>query len=179
MTEGAIVLYIATSVDGYVATEDGGVKWLKEFESGATDAAVEDYEAFFASVDALIMGARTYEQVLTFGEWPYEDRPTYVLAHDEHPRATEAITFVDDDVGALAARLRDAYDRVWLVGGAQVAQSFLRERAVDELRLSLVPVLLGSGIPLFERAGEQQRLRLRGTTSHETGIVELRYDVTP
>ena len=177
MSAGTITLYIAASVDGYIATEDGGVEWLEEFQGETEDEDdVEGYEAFFADVDCLVMGAKTYEQVLSFGEWPYEDRPTYVLAHEERPRAAETIEFVDDDVATLAARLREQYDHVWLVGGARVARAFLRADGIDELRLSVVPLLLGSGIPLFGRDG-RRRLRLLGTTTYDTGIVELHYGV--
>ncbi len=178
MTTGEITLSIATSVDGFIAAEDGSVAWLEEFQSaGETDGGEGSYEAFFADIEALAMGATTYEQVRTFGAWPYEDRPTYVLTRSDYPRATDAVEFVEGEVDGLATRLKRRHDRIWLVGGAQVARAFLRDGHVDELRLSLVPVLLGRGIPLFGESDQRRELELLENTTHETGIVELRYEV--
>ncbi|WP_254764716.1 dihydrofolate reductase family protein [Natrinema marinum] len=179
MTTGEITLYIATSVDGFIAAEDGSVAWLEEFQPEAgTDDRDGSYETFFADIDALVMGATTYEQVRAFGDWPYEERPTYVLTHGEHPRATDAVEFVDGEVAALATELERRHDRIWLVGGAQVVRAFLREDRVDELRLTLVPVLLGRGISLFGTDGKQRTLELLENTTRETGMVELRYAVS-
>ena len=179
MSTGRIVLYIAASVDGFIADEDGGIEWLDAFERETEDSAVGDaYEEFFGSVDCLVVGATTYEQILTFDEWPYEDRPTYVLTHRDLPRATDAVAFVDGDVGTLAADLRRDHEHIWVVGGAQVAREFLDESQIDELRLSLVPVLLGDGISLFAADGEHHRLALLDTVADSSGIVELRYRVS-
>lgn len=173
---GRITLYIATSVDGFVADADGGVGWLDEYQT-ETDGVASGYDAFFAGVDCLVMGSATYEQVRGFGEWPYEDRPTYVVTRRDLPLAAESVELVADDVERLAARLRAEYDHVWLVGGARLAQSFLGANGVDELHLALVPVLLGRGIPLFGEEGGTHDLSLLDTTAYGSGIVELRYRV--
>ena len=178
MKESRVTLYIAASIDGFVADDEGGVGWLDEFGQDAENTdTVDAYEDFFASVDCLVVGATTYEQILTFGEWPYEDRPTYVFTHRDLPRATEAVSFVDGDIGSLATELRREYEHVWLVGGAQLARAFLADGQVDELRLSLVPVLLGSGVPLFRSGGEPHGLEHLETRTYDTGIVELRYEI--
>ncbi|WP_254271872.1 dihydrofolate reductase family protein [Haloarcula marina] len=186
MPPGTIVLYVATSLDGYVATPDGGVAWLDEFDTseraGGGDEETGDdderggYDAFFADVDCLVVGSRTYEQVLGFGDWPYADRPTYVATSRDLPRATDHVELVDGDVAELAGCLRREYDTVWLVGGAALAQSFLREGVVDQIRLNVVPLLLGDGIPLFGD-GPRRSLDLVETTRYPSGIVELCYDV--
>ncbi|KAB1194651.1 dihydrofolate reductase [Haloferax sp. MBLA0076] len=179
MSTGKVTLYIAASVDGYIADDDGGVEWLDEFEQDSANGDIADaYEEFFASIDCLVMGATTYEQILTFGEWPYGDRPTYVLTHRDLPRATDAVEFVDGDIGSVATELEREYDHTWLVGGAQLARKFLDANHVDELRLSLIPVLLGSGIPLFERNDETYGLQHLDTRTYDSGIVELHYEVT-
>ena len=178
MSRTGVTLYIATSVDGYIADAEGGVGWLDEFgEESGDDASGAGFAGFFETVDCLVIGATTYEQVRGFGEWLYGDTPTYVFTHRDLPRATEAVEFVAGDPAAVVAELRDQYDHVWLVGGAALAQSFLRVREVDTLRLSLVPVLLGDGIPLFAGEYDRQRLRLRDTTTHGSGIVEHHYEV--
>lgn len=174
MSTGRTTLYVATSVDGFLAAEDGGVEWLDAFGG---DDATEHYEAFVADVDCLVMGATTYEQVLGFGEWPYGERPTVVATHRELPLATDAVELYEGDLGDLARELAATYDHVWLVGGAQVARTFLGLGRVDTIRLSVVPVLLGRGIALFDGDGERTDLRLVGTTAFESGIVELHYRV--
>lgn len=217
MTDGSVVLYVATSLDGFLADEDGGVEWLASFEgaddgghesgeagdgsgevgdgsgeagdgSGGVDGgseptdeppAPDGYEAFLAGVDCLLVGSRTYEQVLSFGEWPYGDLPTIVLTTRDLPRATPAVEFVAGDVGEVARDLRGQHGTVWLVGGAAVAQSALRAGAVDEIRLTVVPTLLGGGIHLFDDAAGAHGLDLLGTATHAGGLVELRYAVGP
>ena len=177
MTTGRVTLYIATSVDGYIADEDGSVTWLEEFEESASDDDIEDFRAFFESVDCVVLGARTYEQILTFGEWPYDDKPTYVFTHRDLSPATDTVEFVDRTVADFSTTFKKQHDHVWLVGGAHLAQAFLGEHEIDELRLSLIPVLLGDGVSLFEGEYDQQRLRLLDTKTRDTGIVEHHYEI--
>lgn len=174
-----VTLYIAASVDGYVASPDGGVEWLETFEDTYDDGvAGGSYDAFFDSVDALVMGSTTYEQVLGFGEWPYGDRPTYVTSSRDLPTPRDSVTVYDGDVAALVAEeLAPEYGHVWLVGGAALARSFLERGLVDELRLSLVPILLGDGVQLFGADGTDTALHLLDETAYRDGIVELRYAV--
>ncbi len=170
-------LYIATSVDGFIATEDGSVDWLEEFQSEPPDDGDGGYEAFFETVDALVMGARTYEQVRSFGEWPYGDRPTYVLTRRAHEPDVESVEFVNDDVASLGVRLEERYGRIWLVGGGEIARAFLMARQVDALRLNVVPLLLGGGVRLFGENGVRERLETTDSTTRANGIVELQYRV--
>lgn len=174
-----VTLYIATSVDGYVASSDGGVEWLESFEdSYEYGVAGGSYEAFFETVDALVMGSTTYEQVLGFGEWPYGDRPTYVTSGRDLSTPRDTIAVYDGDLAALVAdEFEPRYGHVWLVGGAALAQDFLAQGLVDELRLSLVPVLLGDGIRLFDGDGTAASLHLVDETAYDDGIVEVRYAV--
>ncbi|OIB57941.1 dihydrofolate reductase family protein [Natrialba sp. SSL1] len=185
------ILYIAASVDGFIATNDGGVSWLEEIADTGADGSADGepsddngpkddgYDVFFATIDCLVMGSTTYEQLLGFGAWPYEDRPTYVLTSRELPLATDAVELVDDEPAALVDRLKRQHDHIWLVGGATTAQSLLRANCIDELRLTLAPILLGSGISLFgdDGTGTRHALELLETTPRETGLVELRYRI--
>jgi dihydrofolate reductase len=168
------VLYIAASVDGFVADADGDVAWLDEYGDGES---TDRYEAFFAGVDRLVMGSRTYEQVLGFGEWPYGSTPTVVVTRRDLPRATDAVELYAGDLATLARRLDREHERVWLVGGALLARAFLRQGLVDVLRLHVVPVVLGQGVALFDDAGERTALTLVDATTSESGIVELHYRV--
>lgn len=179
MNGGKITLYIAASVDGFIAAEDGGVSWLEESleETGDEDAGT--YEEFVAGVDCLVMGSKTYEQVLGFGEWPYGEKPTYVVTRRELPRANDDVELCSGEIRELAQQFKQQYGHIWLVGGAQLAQSFLRLQQIDEIQLSIIPVLLGRGIPLVENTGDGQDLMLRDTTTHKNGIVELHYRAVP
>ena len=173
-----ITLYVATSVDGYLADVEGGVDWLEEFQSeSAGDEDVEGFAEFFETVDCLVMGATTYEQVLDFGEWPYEDEPTYVFTHRNLPSANGAVRFVEGEIAEIVPELRGRYEHIWVVGGAHLARSFLRSREIDVIRLSFVPVLLGDGIPLFAGEYDEARLHLVETTTRDNGIVEHHYEV--
>ncbi|WP_144905964.1 dihydrofolate reductase family protein [Halobellus captivus] len=178
MNASGITLYIALSVDGYVADAQGNVDWLAEFQSQPDgDEDVEGFSEFFETVDCLVMGATTYEQVLSFGEWPYGDKPTYVFTHRDLPPATDEVLFVNGEIAHLVLELRQQYNHIWVVGGAHLAHSFLREREIDTFRLSFVPILLGDGISLFSGKYDKQRLDLVDTTTHGSGIVEHQYEV--
>lgn len=166
-----VTLYIATSLDGFIAEPDGGVGWL--FTEGDYG-----YTAFFDSVGALLMGRRTYEQVLGFGEWPYGEKPTYVFTRSapggDHPH----VEFVSGDLGAFVEELRRrTTGDVWLVGGAALVSAFRELGSIDEYILSVHPVLLGDGIPLFERSLPRETLRLLEVHTYESGLVQLRYAV--
>ena len=176
MGEGKITLYVAVSVDGFLAAEDGGVEWLEAFQSDL-EGGDDDlgYEEFVADVDCLVMGSKTYEQVLEFGEWPYEEKPTYVLTRRNLPVAAESVELVEGDASDLAGRLKRQYRHVWLVGGAQLARSLLRADQIEELRLNVIPILLSSGIPLFGDTGRTRELDLLDATTRVNGIVELHY----
>lgn len=174
---GTITLYVAASLDGFIAAEDGGVAWLEADAQDAGGAMDASYEAFFSSVDALVMGSTTYEQILGFGDWPYDDKPTYVLTERDLPKANDGVRFADGDVEALAERLRREHEHLWLIGGAQTAQAFLRTGHVDAIRITLIPILLGRGIRLFEGADERKHLDLVETTRFGGGEVELHYAV--
>ncbi len=166
-----VKLFIATSLDGFIADRDGRVDWL--FADGDYG-----YVAFFDSIETLIMGRRTYEQVLGFGEWPYGEKPTYVFTRrapgGDHPH----VRFVSGDARSLVEELqgRSSGD-IWLVGGAALVSAFRELHLIDEYILSVHPVLLGDGIPLFERPLPGESLRLREEHAFESGLVQLRYAV--
>lgn len=162
-------VYIATSLDGYIARADGGLDWLAPFEG-------EDhgYHAFVAGVDALVIGRGTYDTVLGFPAWPYGDKRVIVCTR--RPAAPGHGEEIWSGAPAdLAARLDgEGVRRVYLDGGALVS-SFLRERLVDELTLHLIPVLLGDGIPLFARGLPETALRLVESKAYPSGLVQLHY----
>ncbi len=166
-----VKLFIAMSVDGFIADRDGGVDWL--FTDGDYG-----YTAFFDSVETLIMGRRTYERVLGFGEWPYGEKATYVFTRgapgEDHPH----VRFFSGEARSLVEELRERTSGdIWLVGGAALVSTFRELHLIDEYILSVHPVLLGDGVPLFERPQPRENLRLREEIAFQSGLVQLRYAV--
>ena len=169
-------VFIASSLDGYIARADGGLDWLSIVEREGEDYG---YREFLGSVDALVMGRRTYDTVLGFDEWPFSDKRCIVLTHARpaSPRADEE--FASGAPAALLEQLgRQGVRRVYVDGGAVIRQ-FLAAGLVDELTLSVIPVILGAGIRLFEGdpLHRASSLRLIGARNFGSGLVQLRYDL--
>ncbi|AKB30563.1 Dihydrofolate reductase [Methanosarcina siciliae T4/M] len=172
-----IKLYIACSLDGFIARENGNIDWLTEYEnSSETDYG---YSEFYSSIGTVLMGRKTYEQVLGFGVWPYGEKKTYVFTRQNEPlRRERNIEFVSGDVGKFVRRLKENTDEdIWLVGGSQLIRAFLEEDLVQDLIIFVVPVILGGGIPLFNRIGKEVRLRMIDTKRYENGLVRLEYKI--
>ncbi len=171
-----VVYYIAVSLDGYIADADGGVGWLEAFNQPDEDYG---YSAFYRTLGAVIIGRRTYEQALGFGEWPYEGVTTVVISR-QSPDVPEgkAIEVYNGDVTALVQRLKGQSDKdIWLVGGSEVAAAFWRADLIDTLILTIIPVILGSGVPLSRGSEPSRALVLDRVTPYPNGLVQLRYGV--
>ena len=166
----SLVLYIATSLDGFIARADGSLDWLTRFESAGTDYG---YREFYGTVGALLMGRKTYDAALSLGPWPNQDRPCYVLTH----LATELphVTALSGPLPEIVPRLQLNHDRVWLVGGGSLVSQALRNHLLDEIIVSIMPVLLGDGIPLVGETMEDVRLNHIGTKSYDGGVMQLTY----
>lgn len=167
-----IVYYVAASLDGFIATPDGGVGWLAPFEASGEDYG---YAAFYATVDALLLGSRTYEQSLTFGPWPYEGKPTWVFSHRSFESGPDVTVTENTPLGVAAELDARGVRRAWLVGGAALAASFRAEGLITEYIVSVMPVILGGGVPLFAGPGSQERLRVVESRTYDDGVVQVRY----
>lgn len=171
MTE--IIYYVAASLDGNIATPDGGVDWLSRYNTEGEDYG---YSAFFKSVDALIEGSRTYEQALGFSEWPHPGKPCWVCTRRPLESRHPEVRFTSDAPEELVAELRRrGLRRVWLVGGARLAASFRKKGLIDQYIVSVIPTVLGSGIPLFGSPGPQENLKLVDCKPYSSGLVQLSY----
>lgn len=167
-----VVLYIATSLDGFIADRDGGVGWLDRF----TDPADGDYgyADFYAGIGAVAMGRATYEQVLGFGDWPYSDKPTFVFSHAPADGERLDVTFTSGDPAEVVASLRDRVEGgLWLVGGGKLVASFREQDLIDEYLITVLPVLLGEGIPLFPGTQPEASLQTTAVRHFESGVVQL------
>ena len=166
-----VKLYIATTLDGYIADKNDNLQWLFDVEGDGDNG----YAAFLAGIDTIVMGMRTYDWLPENepGEWPYPDQTCYVLTRQARP-ATEHVTFVD--FAQLKALLATDTGNVWNVGGGEVIRLFLEHQMIDELQVTIAPVLLGDGIPLFPKGNYAEKLELIGTTTYGQ-FVELHYIV--
>ena len=174
---GIVIVYIAMSLDGYIADAGGSVAWLGG--DGSDPGNPGSYPEFIETVDAVVLGHSTYHQIVTElspDTWPYAGKQTYVLTHGEHANQPE-ITFTSQGVAELLPTLRDGLSgNVWICGGASVVNQALRARLVDEFIVSIIPTLLGGGIPLFDKKDFEQRLSLVSTRSYD-GIAELTHQM--
>ena len=170
-------VFIATSLDGYIAREDGGIDWLPT--GGEED---HGYAAFFAAMDALVIGRNTWEVVRGFGAWPYGDKPVVVLTRRPVvvPRELEGTVRIDSgEPREIAQRLAARGLRELYVDGGRVVQGFLAAGLVRRIVLTRVPVLLGRGIPLFGPLAGDVALRHVATRSYPSGLVQSEYEVPP
>lgn len=167
-----IRLYIAVSVDGYIAPPDGSSAWLADY-----DANQYGYADFIAGIATVVMGRASYEEALGLGDWPWPGRRCVVLTSRRiAPPPGADVEARAGDVVELASELKQASGGdVWLLGGAKAARPFLAAGLVDRLELFVIPVLLGDGIRLFEPGLPQRGLRLEKAQSHQKGVVELAY----
>lgn len=164
-------VFIATSLDGYIARPDGTFDFLTLVERPNEDYGFAD---FFGSVDALVIGRNTYETALAFPDWPYAGKRCVVLTHREAP-SVHGEQFFAGAPGALVEQLGlSGAQRLYVDGGAVIRQ-FLADGLIDDLTLSIVPVLLGQGVALFGAEVPEQRLVLENSKSYESGLVQLRY----
>lgn len=172
-----IKLYIATSLDGFIARENGSIDWLTKYENNPeTDYG---YSEFYASIGKVLMGRKTYEQVLGFGEWPYREKKSYVFTRQKEPtRRENNVEFVSQDIGEFVRQLkRNTEEDIWLVGGSQIIKVFFEENLVQDLIVFVVPIILGSGIPLFDHIGKEIGFRTGRVERYENGLVKLEYEV--
>ena len=173
-----VLFYIAASLDGYIATPDGGVDWLPQPSAEEVDYGYAD---LLASVDTTLQGRTTYEQVLTFGEWPYPSLRNYVFTHQPPTQAVHpSIEFVTENPVDFVARLRQQEGKnIWLIGGSTLAAPLLQAGVVDELLLFVMPQLLGQGIRLWQdRPLQHQPVRLLRTHTWPDGVTLLHYQLT-
>jgi len=175
---------MAASLDGFIARKDGRVDWMEtadEFVGGAT-MEPEFVQAFLKAIDCYVMGSRTYETALNFEAkgfgWAYGDKPVYVLTRRVLPRTRDSVDFYAGDLAQFVnGSLRPKYRRIWFVGGGVVAGECLRLGLADEVRYSILPVLIGEGISFFEKLDRDVALHLAEVKGYKSGMVALCYEV--
>jgi dihydrofolate reductase len=175
---------MAASLDGFIARNDGRVDWMEtadEFAAGET-LSPEFVREFLETIDCYVMGSHTYETALDFEArgfgWAYGDKPTFVLTRRSLPKRRESVEFCAGDLAGLVnERLRPSFRSIWLVGGGAVAGECLRLGLADEVRYSIMPIAIGTGIRFFGELDTDIALHLVEVKAYTSGMVALRYEV--
>ncbi|HEX3437382.1 MAG TPA: dihydrofolate reductase family protein [Pseudacidobacterium sp.] len=177
-TGSRVTLHVVSSLDGFIARKDNNVSWLDAngsvYEAGVSISA-EEAAAFVKAIDCYVLGSRTYEHALELG-WPYGDTPTVVVTRRAWSPAKKNVEFYSGDLETLVnVKLAPRFRNIWLVGGAALCQRFLELGLVDEIRLTIAPVLLGDGLRLFGGVLTEERWNLKNVVAYKNGFVELSY----
>src|SRR5262245_25841315 len=178
--DSRVTMHLAASRDGFIARKDGRVDWMEvsdEFAGG--DIIVPEFvEAFLKTIDCYVMGSRTYETALNFESkgfgWSYGDKPTFVLTRRDLPKRRDTVEFYAGDLESLVNdRLRPSFRSIWFVGGGAVSGECIRRGLADDVRYSILPVVIGDGIPFFEKLDKDVALHLTEVKAYKTGMVAL------
>lgn len=179
-----VTIHMAASLDGFIARKDGRVDWMEtsdEFVGGAKmDPAY--VAAFLDTIGCYVMGSKTYETALAFEAkgfgWVYGDKPTFVLTRRHFPTTRDSVELYAGDLATLIdERLRPAFQSIWIAGGGALAGECLRRGLADEVRYSVLPIVIGDGIRFFETLDRDVALHLVESTAYVNGMVELRYEI--
>lgn len=173
-------VYIATSLDGYIAKKDDDISWLDEASANVPEGEDMGYQAFMNTVDALVMGRSTFEKVVTFDKWFYGDKQVIVLSSKEltiPEHLTKTVTHSSESPQELTDRLeKEGYRKLYIDGGITI-QRFLDTNLIDDMIITTIPVLLGNGKPLFGHTDKTTKLKLLRTESYSWGFVQNKYQV--
>jgi len=172
---------MVSSLDGIIAKKDNSVSWFEISDHYEKGVSGQDPEEFLKTIDCYVMGSRTYEHALELSKsygWAYEDVPTIVVTHRNLPVERKNIEFYSGDLNRLVnERLKPNYKNVWLVGGAALVKDFIRLKLAEEIRLSILPIILGDGILFFDHIEQEHALHLKDVTAYKSGMVELWYEI--
>jgi dihydrofolate reductase len=176
-----VTIHMVSSLDGMIAKKDNSVSWFETADNYDKGVVEPDAEAFLKTIDCYVMGARTYELALELSRsygWPYGDVPTIVVTHGNLPVERQNIEMYSGDLNKLVnERLKPTYKNVWVVGGAMLAKDFIRLKLADEIRQTILPIILGDGLPFWGQVGLEQTLHLKDVTAYKNGMVELWYEI--
>ena len=172
---------MVSSVDGCIAKKDNSVSWFETSDYYEKGVAGANTEEFLKTIDCYVMGARTYEHALELSKsygWAYGNTPTIVVTHRNLPFDKQNIEMYSGDLRKLVEeRLKPNYRNVWVVGGAMLVKDFIRLKLADEIRLSVMPIILGDGMLFFDDIGQELALHLKDVTAYQSGMVELCYEI--
>jgi dihydrofolate reductase len=182
--ESRVTIHMAASLDGFIARKDGSADWLETADefAGGEEMDPAYVEAFLKTIDCYVMGSRTYETAMAFESrglgWVYGDKPVIVLTSRALPRVRDTVRFHSGDLAQLVnGSLRPKYRGIWFVGGGAVCGQCLNLGLADEVRYSILPILIGDGVQFFEKLDKDIALHLTEVKAYKSGMVGLCYEV--
>ncbi len=170
-----VTYYVASSVDGYIAKDDGDVSWLDELGLSMKESGYED---FYSTVDALVMGSKTYDIICKFGTWPYENKPTWVCTNGKiKPMNGINLQKANSPEGTIDAAKKLKVDHLWLVGGGNLAAYFLKHNLLTNISLTQMPIVLGGGINLFGSLDHTKEIQLKDCKTILNNFLQMEYTI--
>jgi dihydrofolate reductase len=176
-----VTIHMVSSLDGIIAKNDNSVSWFDTHDYYEKGVAEQNGEEFLKTIDCYIMGSHTYEHALELSKsygWAYGDVPTIVLSHRKLSIERQNIETYSGNLSELVnEKLKPNYKNIWVVGGAMLIKDFIRFKLADDIRLSIIPIILGDGILFFDHIGQEQAVHLKDVTAYKSGMVELWYEI--
>ena len=179
--EFSVTIHMVSSLDGIIARNDNSISWFETSHNYDKGVVGQDAEEFIKTIDCYVMGSRTYELAVELSKsygWAYGDKPTIVVTSRNFRTDRQNIEFYSGDLNKLVnERLKPKYKSVWVVGGSLLVNNFIRLKLANEIRMSILPIILGEGLLFFDHIGQEQVLHLKDTTAYNNGMVELCYEI--
>jgi len=176
-----LTVHMVSSLDGIIAKKDNNVSWFETSDNYDKGVDEENSVEFLKAIDCYVMGSRTYELATELSKeygWAYGDKPTFVLANRNLTTERQNIEFYSGDLNKfLTERLKPNYKNVWVVGGSSLTKDLLLLKLVDEIRVSILPIIIGDGLLFFDHIGQEQALHLKDAKAYKNGMVELYYEI--
>jgi dihydrofolate reductase len=178
-----VTIHMVASLDGFIAKKNNSISWFETFDhyEKGVEYTEQETKEFLKVIDCYVMGRRTYEHAAelskTYG-WAYGDVPTIVISHKSlQPIRPNIEIYSGDLIKLVKEKLEPNYKNIWVAGGASLVKDFIQLGLADEIRLSILPIILGDGIPFFDHIEQEQALHLKNVTAYKTGMVELCYEI--
>lgn len=172
---------MVSSLDGFIAKKDNSISWFETTDNYEKGSTGQDPEEFLKTIDCYVMGSHTYELALELSKkygWAYGEKPTFVLSNRNMATDRQNIRFYSGNLNTFVTELiRPNFTNVWVVGGSMLTKEFIRLELADEVRVSILPIILGEGLPYFDHIGKEQTLHLIDLTAYKNGMVELCYGI--
>ena len=174
-----ITVHMVISLDGYIAKKDNSISWFDASCNYEKGLDFQNTDEFLESIDCYLMGSNTYEFAIALSKehgWPYGNKPTIVLTSRDLKSDLKNVEFYAGDLNNLVdTNLKPRFNKIWVVGGAKIASDFINNKLVDEIHISILPIILGDGISVFNSLLNEQKLELINSSTYKNGMVELRY----
>lgn len=179
--EFKITIHMVSSLDGFIAKKDNSISWFETTDNYEKGVCEQNTEEFLNSIDCYLMGSKTYEHALELSKsygWAYGDKPTIVLTNRQLTSNKPNIEFYSGNLKSLINnRLKPNYKNVWVAGGAEFTKSLIQQKLADEIRVSILPIILGEGLLFFDNIAQELNLHLIDSIAYKNGMIELHYKI--